>query len=222
MRRIIASAALALVSSVAFAADLPLKAPPAPPPPPPVFNWTGWYIGAHIGGYWGDTSNDQNLPNVSASNAFAGIQGGYRYQFPSNLVLGVQVSAPLWTSDESKTILPGVIDNARFKGSILGQGQLGLAMDRWLPFVTAGVGAVRVEGEEVIAGVSSATVANTHTMVTAGVGVNYAVTDHVTTGVRYNHLWTSHELYACGAFCTPPANIWFDADTVTGVLEYKF
>lgn len=221
MRRIVASVAFLIASSVvSFAADMPVKARPAPVVD--TFNWTGWYIGVHGGGYWGTTSNDQALPNVSASNGFFGVQGGYRWQLPNNIVLGLQVSAPLWSSNQSKVIVAGVIDNAKFKGSILGQGQLGYAMGRWMPFVTAGVGAAWIEGQEVIGGVASNTVNATHTLATAGVGINYAITNHLTTGIRYNRLWTSHETYACGAFCVPPASIWFNADTVTAVLEYKF
>jgi outer membrane immunogenic protein len=47
-----ASAAAFLgISSFAFAADLPMK---APPPPPVVANWTGFYVGGNVGGQWGD------------------------------------------------------------------------------------------------------------------------------------------------------------------------
>ena len=53
----IASASL-LSCGLANAADLPVKARPLPPPP--VFSWTGFYIGAHVGGAWGTTeSNSQ-------------------------------------------------------------------------------------------------------------------------------------------------------------------
>ena len=41
-----------MLGGAAQAADMPLKAPP--PPPPPMYNWTGFYIGGHIGGAWAD------------------------------------------------------------------------------------------------------------------------------------------------------------------------
>lgn len=223
MRRIAVSFAFLIFASTAsFAADMPIKAPPQAAPPVNAFNWTGWYLGIHGGGYWGDTSNDRTLPNVSASDGFFGVQGGYRYQFPNNVVVALQVSAPLWSSDQSKVILPGIINDAKFKGSVLAQGHLGYAFGRFMPFLTGGIGAAWIEGQETIGGVASNTVNVTHTLYTFGAGINFAITDHFTTGVRYNHLWTSHESYACGAFCTPPASIWFDADTFTAVLEYKF
>ncbi len=42
-------AAVTLVATNAFAADLPRKAPPPVVVAPP-FSWTGFYIGAHVGG----------------------------------------------------------------------------------------------------------------------------------------------------------------------------
>jgi outer membrane immunogenic protein len=54
MKRIWGSSVAALLvaaSSGAFAADLPVKAPPAPFPLP-VYNWTGFYIGGNLGGAW--------------------------------------------------------------------------------------------------------------------------------------------------------------------------
>jgi outer membrane immunogenic protein len=41
-----------MLGGAAQAADMPVKAPP--PPPPPMYNWTGFYIGGHIGGAWAD------------------------------------------------------------------------------------------------------------------------------------------------------------------------
>jgi len=42
-------AILALAGTPAFAADMPLK---APPPPAPVDTWTGFYVGGQLGGEW--------------------------------------------------------------------------------------------------------------------------------------------------------------------------
>jgi outer membrane immunogenic protein len=51
-----AIAAIALIGTPAFAADMAVKAPP--PPPAPVFSWTGWYVGGNVGYSWGSASND--------------------------------------------------------------------------------------------------------------------------------------------------------------------
>jgi opacity protein-like surface antigen len=45
-------AAIALIGTPAFAADLAVKAPP--PAPAPVYNWTGWYAGVNAGASFGN------------------------------------------------------------------------------------------------------------------------------------------------------------------------
>ena len=59
IKTIASGLALALLSTTAFAADLPSRrAPPvyAPPPPIPVFTWTGFYVGAQVGYEFGRSS----------------------------------------------------------------------------------------------------------------------------------------------------------------------
>ncbi len=106
MRKIaLAVAALALTSS-ASAADDPAKAPasitPAPASAP---DWTGFYIGGHVGATWLSNSDmsisDPNLPvpaalktvrlsGSSAAHVLGGIQGGYNWQFSPRWVAGIE------------------------------------------------------------------------------------------------------------------------------------
>jgi len=52
---------------VALAADLPVK---APPPPVVVDMWTGWYIGANVGGDWGrDKISSDGTPGFCSTTA---------------------------------------------------------------------------------------------------------------------------------------------------------
>ena len=94
--------------SVASAADMAVKAPPAPPPP--AWTWTGFYVGGNAGGAWGsfDPSTTtvpapggslgfNNVPAVNAagqqsikpSSFTGGIELGYNLQ-ASNVVYGVE------------------------------------------------------------------------------------------------------------------------------------
>jgi outer membrane immunogenic protein len=52
--------AAVMLGGAAQAADLPRKAPP-PPPAPVMYNWTGFYIGAHIGGAWVDRDGNHRF-----------------------------------------------------------------------------------------------------------------------------------------------------------------
>ncbi len=51
-----AIAAIALIATPAFAADMAIKAPA--PMPTPVYNWTGWYVGVNAGASFGNVKTD--------------------------------------------------------------------------------------------------------------------------------------------------------------------
>lgn len=84
------------LAGAAAAADLPTMKAPPPPPPPAVFNWTGFYVGAHVGGAWdGDNwlfSPAQTVTSNHASGVFGGGQVGFNYQI-SSFVLGAEADA---------------------------------------------------------------------------------------------------------------------------------
>ncbi len=83
IKSVASALALALLSTTAFAADLPSRrAPPvyAPPPPIPVFSWTGLYIGGQVGYQFGRSNAlaYDNFGNGLAANGASpnGIVGG--------------------------------------------------------------------------------------------------------------------------------------------------
>jgi outer membrane immunogenic protein len=86
-----AVAALALGSTTALAADLPVKAPP----PMVIYDWTGFYIGGSGGGSFGQSTHiDQatGLGDTIGYNVKGGLVGGtagYNWQM-SSLVLGFE------------------------------------------------------------------------------------------------------------------------------------
>ena len=86
------AAAIVLAAGQAGAADLPRKAPAYTPPPPPPMTWTGCYIGANIGGAFGDASVTFNSGEVSSNGSgFAGGgQIGCDYQFAGGWVFGIR------------------------------------------------------------------------------------------------------------------------------------
>jgi outer membrane immunogenic protein len=63
----------------AIAADLPVKAP-SPYSPVPVWNWSGFYLGAHLGGAFGNFRNNSPTfagPGGSSGSVMGGGQLGY-------------------------------------------------------------------------------------------------------------------------------------------------
>jgi outer membrane immunogenic protein len=101
LRALCAAALLALSATAASAADYAL---PAPAMASPTFNWTGCYLGAHLGG---GASDDRTISSAGVTVDFGaggfigGGQAGCDHQFASNWVVGAEGRAA-WSSLSSQ------------------------------------------------------------------------------------------------------------------------
>jgi outer membrane immunogenic protein len=90
MKKIFLSAAfLVAVAGQAMAADILARTyskAPAYTAPAVVYNWTGFYIGGHVGGAF---AGDNSLQSSDA-RFLGGVQAGFDYQFAPNWVLGAE------------------------------------------------------------------------------------------------------------------------------------
>src|SRR6201987_5471495 len=93
----IVGAAMLLSPLAAHAADMAVKAAP-PPPPLPVFSWTGFYVGANIGGAWANDGfhDTRLLTNFNNSGNGVFIGGG---QIGGNYQIGQFVIGGEWDFD---------------------------------------------------------------------------------------------------------------------------
>ena len=152
VKTLITSVALiALGTTAAGAADLAVKAPP--PLPPPMFSWTGFYIGANIGGAWSnnrltDTLFLTNLNNNNNSGRFiGGGQIGGNYQV-GNFVIGGEWDFD-WSGNNNNNgagvVIPGVgtvvvTNNNNNRWITTVAARFGYAVDHWLLYGKAGGG----------------------------------------------------------------------------------
>lgn len=111
----------------ALAADLGARAPYAKAPAyvAPIYNWTGFYIGGHIGGAFSSDNNFNGLTTGNDSNGrfLGGLQVGADYQFAPNWVLGVEGQYS-WLSGSVGAVFPGGFaynNNQRALGSVTGR-----------------------------------------------------------------------------------------------------
>jgi len=125
--------------------------------PPPVYNWTGFYTGpsvgygwAHVEGSASDTFYDMGVPisttaalpfSFNGSGGVAGIQGGWNYQFPTNVVVGIEADGNLTSiggqftlcgSGFCTTTTTNVDDFSTIRG------RLGYSYNNWLFYGTGG------------------------------------------------------------------------------------
>src|SRR5690349_5528058 len=72
MKKLACAIAVAgLIGTPAFAADMPVKAPPMAAAAP-VFNWTGWYAGVNAGASFGNVKTDFNVGEIEYVQVVAG------------------------------------------------------------------------------------------------------------------------------------------------------
>ncbi len=107
MKRLLLSAAALIAFAVpAFAADMPPRTyakAPAYSPPAVIYNWTGFYIGGHVGGVF---AGDNSLIGGDA-RFMGGVQGGFDYQFAPNFVMGVEAQYSWLNSNTTGFAFPG-------------------------------------------------------------------------------------------------------------------
>ncbi len=101
----LAISVFALSFEVSLAADMAVKAPVYKVPAVVAWSWTGFYLGANIGGAWTD---DESFTGADPLNSFGitglipprtvgrgsgvagGIHGGYNWQVAPRFLLGVE------------------------------------------------------------------------------------------------------------------------------------
>jgi len=156
---LIAGVSCAGLVPMARAADLAIKAPMQAVISP--LNWTGPYVGANVGGGWGNRSVDfapndtsvlpANVPpstSFNTSGALGGVQAGYNWQFNRNWLVGIEadfdVSGVKGSAVSSNTLLGGALLTAPVDERINWFGTLRarwgfLPTDNLVAYVTGGL-----------------------------------------------------------------------------------
>jgi outer membrane immunogenic protein len=156
---IISAATFIGLAASAQAADLPAAVRPAYKAPammqPLPYNWTGFYIGGNAGYGWAHANADLTGPTGVTGNSLSedlnggifGAQAGYNWQFGQWVVgletdiQGTSQKASQTTTCSAATCGTAVTLTRDSKLPWFGttRARLGYAVDRWMPFVTAGV-----------------------------------------------------------------------------------
>ncbi|BCB18813.1 outer membrane protein [Bosea sp. ANAM02] len=207
-------AALGLVAAgAASAADLPSRKGPvaAPVYMPPAFSWTGFYVGANAGYGWGNV-NANGFANIGDLDGFVGGgQIGYNYQM-GQFVLGLE--ADLQGADLSSGNNLGLV---RVKTDYFGtvRARVGVAFDRFMPYITGGWAYGNVKTSIPALGFSSD---RSHTGGFAvGGGLEYAVTNNIIAGVEYLYVDLGEKNIAGAG-----TKVGTDFSVVRARLSYKF
>ncbi|WP_158625980.1 outer membrane protein [Arsenicitalea aurantiaca] len=176
----LATAATAVMTASAFAADLyvPIEEPYIPEVS--VLGWTGAYVGVHAGYGWGSFDEPDDATPEWANDIdgwLAGVQAGYNVNL-DGVVLGVEGDiawADIGSEEFTRDGLAGSID---WIGTI--RGRVGFAADAFLIYGTAGVA---FAGADLLDDPDADS--NTHTGWVVGAGVEAMVTESVSLKAEY-------------------------------------
>jgi outer membrane immunogenic protein len=187
-------AVAALAAGPALAADLPARMPVKAPVMAPVafYNWSGFYIGAHGGGGWGEkcftfAGLDEGCHDVDGW--LGGGQVGYNWQNGA-LVFGLEFSGSAAHLTGSH-VIPGTLAdtyNTRVDSVFLFTGRIGWAADRFLVYATGGAASVRDRYRYVEVGTGTASARETRWGWTVGAGVEMGLAPNWSLGFQYNYV----------------------------------
>ena len=181
------------LDSPAIAADvrLPVKAPHIQS----VFDWTGFYIGAHAGFGRGASSAVLSDPAITASSGsfggvIGGVQAGYNVQLSSGIVLGAEadITFPNYLASNSIAALlatprSDVVEQLDYAGTL--RGRIGYASGHWLAYATGGLAWAGERFVNTPAIGSEEKELNVRLGWAAGAGVEYAFAPHWSLRLEY-------------------------------------
>jgi opacity protein-like surface antigen len=195
----------ALVTS-AFSADLHIRMPA--PPPMPSYNWSGFYIGANLGGAWGSGALTDNLTGASFSGDHSGFIGGgtlgYNWQVSPNLIIGVEGTidgTSIGTTSNVVTVPVGGVPTP-VQGSVGTDwiatlaGRIGITQNNLLYYFKGGGGWVNNSATltNTVTG-ASVSGSNTRSGWLIGGGIEYGIDPRWTLKAEYDYLklddWTN-------------------------------
>ncbi|WP_128928504.1 outer membrane protein [Bradyrhizobium guangxiense] len=241
-----AIAASLLFTTAASAADLAARPyTKAPPPVVAVYDWTGFYIGGHLGGAW---TNEQwiNTANTTAfgdlspgqgfsqrgSGVFGGGQIGYNWQV-NNFVLGLEgtISGMGNKGTVVNTVFGAGLDDVfswRTDWMATVVGRAGVAFNNNLFYVKGGYAGVnnKLSVSDTVGATGSGSQTTWHNGWTVGAGWEYGITRNWIVGVEYDYAAFQTKSYQL-AGAAAPAVYTFDVkpkdiQSVVARLSYKF
>ena len=236
---LLAGVALAAMSTLATAADLPRKTAPIQPIVyAPAFSWTGFYVGGNAGYAFGSTTTRNSFNGLVPAGAqlfgdsdgfVGGGQVGYNYQFYNNFVIGAEADFQGSLVESTRAPVFGTTSKASLDYFGTVRARVGYAfagtnsvLDRTLIYVTGGL----AYGSQSynIAGYSSPS--STQVGYAAGAGVEYAFTNNWTAKLEGLYVDLGRENYVftnanpvIPAIRTRASN---DFAVVRAGLNYKF
>jgi outer membrane immunogenic protein len=223
---LLGGAALVALAAPAFAADMPARTytkAPAYTAPQVVYNWTGFYIGGHIGGAFAGNNSLEG----SGGRFLGGVQGGADYQFAPNWVIGAEAQYSWLANNNAGALFPGntlVTTKNNQLGSVTGR--LGYT---WGPALLYAKGGYAWRGNDNLLGVSTNGVpvaftasGNHRDGYTVGAGLEYMFTPNWSIKGEYQYYNFGSTTFTGGPAPIIGSRFRDDEHTVKLGINYRF
>lgn len=209
-------------------ADLPVKARAIAA----IYDWTGFYVGGHVG--YGDASfgPDTNpLPQQGAllphspTGLIGGYQLGYNRQLANNVVFGIEADATFTSPTDLPALQVAPFNTTLdYVGTL--RGRIGYAFGRWMPYVTVGYawGHSHIHINDVNAAPGTIASARGHYLSgwTAGTGVEVAVSGNWSAKAEYEYVELARRAFDLSDFGLPEVQVATRVHLAKLGLNYHF
>ena len=225
-----AFAAVAVIgfASIASAADMPVKAPMYTKAPivTPQYDWSGFYVGGHIGYLWGRTRVEEDgivtEPGAPTDGVIGGALAGYNWQ-NGPFVFGLEGDFG-WTHAHGVGVgtmtgpadIPNTYD-LNWTSHLRGRG--GYAFDSWLVYVAGGLAVADLDFHEGNAA-ALGNFGGKYVGWSIGGGVEHAFTRNLVGRIEYLYDDYGHKDYI--GVTGDPYRVSLTGQTVRGALAWKF
>jgi outer membrane immunogenic protein len=157
------------------------------------YNWKGFYAGAQGMYAHGYTNWDYIFYNTQADHTtngwLGGLFAGYNYQFPINIVLGVETDIN-YGKVSGSTSAPNPVWLATSEINWVGATRirLGYAVWRFLPYIAAGVsyGRANISERQLVSGLEYSS-SDTYVGITHSSGLEFAITNNLMARAEYSY-----------------------------------
>jgi outer membrane immunogenic protein len=221
-----AVAAAALVTAMpAAAADFGARY--TPPVYAPIYNWTGFYLGAHLGGAFG---GDYNFNGLAVSNNDArflgGVQAGVDWQFSgTNFVIGAEGQYSWLSNSDAAAVFPGgyvYSNDQRGLGSVTAR--LGYSFGPALAYVKGGYAYADNREAVTLGGVPIPFMLDTNHNHgwTIGGGVEYMFAQNWSAKAEYQYYGFGDSRFQAPAALVPFGTFHNDEHALKAGVNYRF
>lgn len=232
MRKILFTTAALLVATAAPAIGADLGArpyysqTPAPAYVAPIYNWTGFYLGAHLGGAFSSDDNFNGLTTGNNANGrfLGGLQAGADWQFNPGWVVGVEGQYS-WLSGSVGAVFPGGYaynNDQRGLGSITGR--FGYTWGPGLLYVKGGYAYSDNNETVTLAGapVGFSIDGDHRNGYTVGAGLEYMFAPNWSAKAEYQYYNFGSAHFTAPAAMVPAGSFTTDDHTLKAAINYRF